>query len=108
MTNLKMEWLKVKADIKQISLEYKENSVKDKERIEKETYESSKKIDEYLSGNKKVKLTFLEKFIVFIPKIFWIIAVLICIILAILGAFYWIVITLILSIIIGCILSKII
>ena len=70
--------------------------------------ESSKRIDGYLAGNKKVKLTLLEKFIVFIPKIFWVVAVLICIILAIIGTFYWVVITLILSIIIGCILSKII
>ena len=108
VNSLKEEWRRVKTDIKQISLEYKENSAKAKDRIEKETYESSKRIDEYLAWNKKVKLTLLEKFIVFIPKIFWVVAVLICIILAIIGTFYWVVITLILSIIIGCILSKII
>ena len=109
MTNsLKEEWRRVKTDIKQISLEYKETSAKDKERIEKEAEESSKRSDEYLSGNKKVKLTLFEKFIVTIPKLFWFIAILFCIILATLGAFYWVVITLILSITVGCILSKII
>lgn len=108
ITSLKEEWRRVRTDMKKISLEYKEKSIKDRERIEKEAYESSKRVDEYLAGNKDIKLTFLEKFIMIIPKVFLVIAILFCIVLAILGAFYWVGITVALSIIVGCILSKII
>lgn len=86
-----------KREMKQIGREFKE----DMKEISVESQESEKRINNYLYGDKSAELTTYEKFVtIVLPKIFWVLAVLICIVIGIFGAIYWMILSVIIFIVI--------
>ena len=93
---------------KEIYLDFKKQQKIDREKVENEMLEYDKRYERFKNGDKTLKLSFPETLLwKILPRFFKFLIIPICIAAGILGGIYYLLVTLIISCIIGCLFIKI-